>query len=178
MHWGRTQEVEPSHTFRGRLRGETQAARELRFLGWSVPACCPLSPRKAPWLPALIASPRVSGFIRPGATRHFPFALTGPYRVRWRYGLRVRLPGLRRSDYSDPRLFGYLSNEQLQGKLLSAYKISQAYPGVPEVCATVAHFTFCAKFCGVQRGESSDRNLDEALRAFLQVQKSFVFMFL
>ena len=25
----------------------------------------------------------------------------------------------------------YLSNEQLQGKLLSAYKISQAYPGAP-----------------------------------------------
>jgi hypothetical protein len=64
-------------------------------------------------------------------TGHFPFALTGPYRVRCRYGSRVRLPELCQSDYSFPRLVGYLLNEQLQGKLLSAYKISQAYPGVP-----------------------------------------------
>jgi hypothetical protein len=49
---------------------------------------------------------------------HFPFALTGPYRVRWHYGPRVRLPGLRQRDYSRPRRVGYLSNEQLQGKLL------------------------------------------------------------
>jgi len=62
-------------------------------------------------------------------TGHFPFALTGPYRVHLRCGSRVRLPGLRQQDYSSPRLFGYLSNEQLQGKLLSAYKISHACPG-------------------------------------------------
>ena len=64
-------------------------------------------------------------------TGHFPFALTGPYRVRCRYGSRVRLPGLRQRDYSRPRRVGYLSNEQLQSKLLSAHKISQAYPGAP-----------------------------------------------
>ncbi len=64
-------------------------------------------------------------------TGHFPFALTGPYRVRLRYGSRVRLPGLRRRNCSHPRPVGYLLNEQLQGKLLSAYKISQAYPGAP-----------------------------------------------
>ena len=32
---------------------------------------------------------------------------------------------------SHSRLVGYLSNEPLQGKLLSAYKISQACPGAP-----------------------------------------------
>jgi len=64
-------------------------------------------------------------------TGHLPFALTRPNRVHCRYGSRVRLPGLRRQDYSRPRPVGYLSNEQLQGKLLSAYKISQAYPGAP-----------------------------------------------
>ena len=64
-------------------------------------------------------------------TGHFPFALTGPYRGRLRYGSRVRLPGLRQRDYSRPRRVGYLSNEQLQSKLLSAHKISQAYPGAP-----------------------------------------------
>ena len=65
-------------------------------------------------------------------TGHFPFALTGPKRVRLRYGSRVRLPELRQSDCSSPRLVGYLSNEQLQGKLLSSYEISQVYPGAPE----------------------------------------------
>ena len=64
-------------------------------------------------------------------TGHFPFALTGPYRVCGRYGSRVRLPELCQSDCSFPRLVGYLLYEQLQGKLLSAYKISQAFPGVP-----------------------------------------------
>src|SRR5208282_1118038 len=64
-------------------------------------------------------------------TGHLPFALTWPNRVRLRYGSRVRLPGLRQWNYSHPRLVGYLSNEQLQGKLLSAYKISQACPGAP-----------------------------------------------
>src|SRR5208282_4416469 len=66
-------------------------------------------------------------------TGHLPFALTRPNRVHCRYGSRVRLPGLRQWNYSHPRLVGYLSNEQLQGKLLSAYKISQAYPGAPRL---------------------------------------------
>jgi hypothetical protein len=61
-------------------------------------------------------------------TGHLPFALTGPYRVRCRDGSRVRLPELRRPDCSFPRLLGYLLNEQLQGKLVSAYKTSQACP--------------------------------------------------
>jgi hypothetical protein len=65
----------------------------------------------------------------------FPLALTEPYRVRCRCGSRVRLPELCRSDCSFPRLVGYLLNEQLQGKLLSAYKIIQAYPGVPGLMA-------------------------------------------
>ena len=64
-------------------------------------------------------------------TGHFPFALTGPDRVRCHYGSRVRRPELCQSDRSSPRLVGYLLYEQLQGKLLSAYKISQAFPGVP-----------------------------------------------
>ncbi|MGA2611053.1 MAG: hypothetical protein ABSH01_26705, partial [Terriglobia bacterium] len=41
------------------------------------------------------------------------------------------------------RWLGYLLNGQLQGKLLSAYKISQAFPGTPymkdpprRICAT------------------------------------------
>ncbi|MGD0126799.1 MAG: hypothetical protein ABSF46_15660, partial [Terriglobia bacterium] len=38
---------------------------------------------------------------------------------------------LRRTNCFVPRSLGYLLNGQLQGKLLSAYKISQAYPGTP-----------------------------------------------
>jgi hypothetical protein len=64
-------------------------------------------------------------------TGHFPFALTRAYRVRGRYGSRVRLPGLRQRDYSRPRLVSYLLYEQLQGVLSTAYKISQAFPVVP-----------------------------------------------
>ncbi|MGD0128079.1 MAG: hypothetical protein ABSF46_22180, partial [Terriglobia bacterium] len=37
----------------------------------------------------------------------------------------------RRTNCFVPRSLGYLLNGQLQGKLLSAYKISQAYPGTP-----------------------------------------------
>jgi hypothetical protein len=56
---------------------------------------------------------------------------TRPNRVRSRYGSRVRLARLRQPDLSHSRWFGYLLNEQLQGKLLSSYKISQASPGAP-----------------------------------------------
>ena len=59
------------------------------------------------------------------------FILTRPNRFRLRYGSRVRLARLRQTDCSVPRSLGYLLNGQLQGKLLSAYKISQAYPGAP-----------------------------------------------
>ena len=61
------------------------------------------------------------------------FCVTRPNRVRLRYGSRVRLTRLRVTDYSAPRGLGYLLNGQLQGKLLPAYKISQAYPGTPYI---------------------------------------------
>ena len=63
--------------------------------------------------------------------RLIPGFLTRPNRVHLRYGSRVRLARLRRTNYSVSRSLGYLSNGQLQGKLLSAYKISQAFPGTP-----------------------------------------------
>jgi len=66
-----------------------------------------------------------------GRTGHPQVPLTRPNRVHFRYGSRVRLAGLRRTNYSVSRSLGYLSNGQLQGKLLSAYKISQAFPGTP-----------------------------------------------
>ena len=62
---------------------------------------------------------------------HLQQPLTRPNRVRLRYGSRVRLARLRRTNYSVSRSLGYLSNGQLQGKLLPAYKISQASPGTP-----------------------------------------------
>ena len=62
-------------------------------------------------------------------TDHFPFALTRPKRVHLRYGSRIRRSRLRRWNYSHPRSIGYLLNGQLQDKLLSACKISQAFPG-------------------------------------------------
>ncbi|MGA2610678.1 MAG: hypothetical protein ABSH01_24800, partial [Terriglobia bacterium] len=43
---------------------------------------------------------------------------------------------LRSADRSAPRWLGYLLNGQLQGKLLSAYKISQAFPGTPYIQTT------------------------------------------
>ncbi|MGA2611563.1 MAG: hypothetical protein ABSH01_29305, partial [Terriglobia bacterium] len=44
---------------------------------------------------------------------------------------------LRSADRSAPRWLGYLLNGQLQGKLLSAYKISQAFPGTPHIQTSV-----------------------------------------
>ncbi|HTV56061.1 MAG TPA: TonB-dependent receptor, partial [Terriglobia bacterium] len=44
---------------------------------------------------------------------------------------RVRLAWLRRTDCSVSRSLGYLSNGQLQGKLLSAYEIKPGFPGTP-----------------------------------------------
>jgi len=96
-----------------------------------------LSPRAVPSHPgkpkAAVAHCFTSGvrLHRTRKTGHFPFALTGPDRVRYRCGSRVRLPGLRQRNYSRPRRVSYLPNEQLQGKLLSAYKISQACPAAP-----------------------------------------------
>ena len=66
-----------------------------------------------------------------GRTGHLQEPLTRPNRVHLRYGSRVRFARLRRTDYSVSRSLGYLPNGQLQGKLLSAYKISQAFPGTP-----------------------------------------------
>jgi hypothetical protein len=75
-------------------------------------------------------------------TDHFPFALTRPKRVYLRYGSRIRRSRLRRRDYSRSRSIGYLLNGQLQDKLLSACKISQAFPGTPMYAppAAVARF--------------------------------------
>ncbi len=47
--------------------------------------------------------------------------------------LKVGAPELY-PNRSFPRLVGHLLKEPLQGKLLSAYKINQAYPGVPGPC--------------------------------------------
>src|SRR5208282_1348137 len=57
--------------------------------------------------------------------------VTRPNQVRLRYSSCVRFARLRVTDCSAPRGLGYLLNGQLQGKLLSAYKISQAFPGAP-----------------------------------------------
>ena len=66
-------------------------------------------------------------------TGHLPFTLTRPNRVHWRYGSRIRRSRLRRWNCFHPRSIGYLLNEHLQGKLLSACKISQASPGTPRL---------------------------------------------
>jgi hypothetical protein len=62
-------------------------------------------------------------------TVHSRFALTGPYRVRWRYGSRVHLPELCQSDCSFPRLVGSSADglhRQLQGELLSSRRAGSA----------------------------------------------------
>jgi hypothetical protein len=75
-----------------------------------------------------------------GRTGHLQAPLTRPDRVHLRYGSRIRLTRLRQTNYFVPRSLGYLSNGQLQGKLLSAYKISQASPGAPPLGLTaLAH---------------------------------------
>jgi hypothetical protein len=96
---------------------------------------CPraLSPA-TPEGPAAALAPCFTASVRlhpQGRTGHLQVPLTRPNRVHLRYGSRVRLARLRRTNYSVSRSLGYLSNGQLQGKLLSAYKISQAFPGTP-----------------------------------------------
>ena len=76
------------------------------------------------------------------------FILTRPNRFRLRYGSRVRLARLRVTDCSAPRGLGYLLNGQLQGRLLSAYKISQAFPGVPG-----QRYACYSPACGRSRGQ-------------------------
>ncbi len=63
--------------------------------------------------------------------------ITRPNRVRLRYGSWVRFARLRVTDHSIPRGLRYLLNGQLQGKLLSAYKISQTFPGTPYIVVYV-----------------------------------------
>jgi len=86
-----------------------------RFLDQSVPARRPLTPRRArrvhtcPLLPRRWqASPHLAGW---------PLSLrfTRPIRVHLRYGSRVRLPRLRRLDYSSSRSGRYLLNGQFAG---------------------------------------------------------------
>jgi len=76
-------------------------------------------------------------------TDHFPFALTRPKRFHLRYGSRIRRSRLRRRDYSRARSIGYLSNGQLQDKLLSAYTISQVLPGTPMSAPPTAETNGC-----------------------------------
>jgi hypothetical protein len=75
--------------------------------------------------------------------------VTRPNRVRLRYGSRIRSARLRSADRSAPRWLGYLLNGQLQGKLLSAYKISQAAPGAPDgrflASAPAGPSTYCLR---------------------------------
>jgi hypothetical protein len=60
-------------------------------------------------------------------TGHLPLAVTRPNRVHLRYGSRIRRSRLRPWNYSHSRSIGYLLNEQLQGKLLSACKIKPGF---------------------------------------------------
>ena len=101
---------------------------------------CPrvLSP-STPEGPAAALAPCFAASVRlhpRGRTGRLQVPLTRPNRVHLRYGSRVRFARLRRTNYSVSRSLGYLSNGQLQGKLLSAYKISQAFPGTPPLGAT------------------------------------------
>ena len=111
----------------------SRRARPPRRVSQVPPPIClrapsPTTPRSpaAAVAPCFTASFRFH--LRP-ETDHFPFALTRPKRVHLRYGSRIRRSRLRRQDYSHPRSIGYLLNGQLQDKLLSACKISQAFPG-------------------------------------------------
>ena len=91
------------------------------------PQLFPFSPRRCS-CPCFAASVR----LHPqGRTGHLQQPLTRPNRVHLRYGSRVRFARLRRTNYFVSPSLGYLSNGQLQGKLLSAYKISQVLPGTP-----------------------------------------------
>jgi hypothetical protein len=96
---------------------------------------CPraLSPSTPEGLAAALA-PCFTASVRlhpRGRTGHLQVPLTRPNRVHLRYGSRVRFARLRRTNYSVSRSLSYLSNGQLQGKLLSAYKISQAFLAHP-----------------------------------------------
>jgi hypothetical protein len=96
-----------------------------------------LSSRAVPYHPegpAAALAPYFAASIRlhpRGRTGHLQVPLTRPNWVRLRYGSRVRLARLRRTNCSVSRSLGYLTNGQLQGKLLSAYKISQAFLAHP-----------------------------------------------
>jgi hypothetical protein len=48
---------------------------------------------------------------------------------------RIRCARLRSANCSLPRWLDYLLNRQLEGKVLSAYKINQAFPGTPHMNA-------------------------------------------
>src|ERR1017187_3831520 len=74
---------------------------------------------------------QVADSLTPGKLAAFRPSSRARGPVHFRYGSRVRPQALRRSDRSIPQLVGPLAFEQLQRKLLSAYKISRACPGVP-----------------------------------------------
>jgi hypothetical protein len=110
------------------LRPPRRASQVPRLIG--PRALSPTTPEG----PAAASAPCFAASIRlhpRGRTGHLQVPLTRPDRVHLRYGSRVRLARLRRTDYSVSRSLGYLSNGQLQGKLLSAYEISQAFLAHP-----------------------------------------------
>jgi len=80
-----------------------------RFLGWSVPARCPLSPREVRRLLSPIAWSPVSGFIHIRRTVHF-LRVTRPKRFCLRCGSQVRLSRLRQTGCPVSRSIGYMSN--------------------------------------------------------------------
>ena len=109
---------------------------------WPSRALSPLTPRS----PAAACAHCFTTSVRfhpHRKTDHFPFALTRPKRVHLRYGSRIRRSRLRRRDYSRARSIGYLSNGQLQDKLLSAYTISQVLPGTPMFAPPTAETNGC-----------------------------------
>src|SRR3990172_4230681 len=94
----------------------------------------PLPPRRARRLLLPVASSPVLGFITSGSLATLTLRNEADIWVRSRYGSRFCFTRLRQLDYSNSRSFHYLSNGQLQGKLLSVYKVSQACPGAPDNC--------------------------------------------
>ncbi len=117
----------------------SRCARPPRRVSQVPRLICPraLSPTTPEGLAAAFA-PCFTASVRlhpRGWTGHLQAPLTRPNWVYLRYGSQVRLTRLRRMNYFTSRSLGYLSNGQLQGKLLSAYKISQALPGTPPVGA-------------------------------------------
>jgi hypothetical protein len=79
----------------------------------TVPARCPLSPRRTPALLINISSHRITGFSPSGRLAALILGLTRPIRVRLRYGSQVRSTELQRGNYSPHCPFHYMPDVQL-----------------------------------------------------------------